>query len=146
VLDAGATASHASGSTDNGDNVVQRGLYGNRSQYKIQVDGRRPSCRVKGSSGAVMVTSTVALSSGTWYRLICTRSGSTVSLQVTRYTSTGSVASTTMSSASGATGTVRAPSWSQPISAGGKLNARGEVARDSDQFNGRLDNIVLVIY
>src|SRR5436189_2519211 len=34
---------------DNGDNLIQRGNYGNRGQYKIQIDDHHvPSCRVKG--------------------------------------------------------------------------------------------------
>src|SRR3954451_6618043 len=36
---------------DNGDNLIQRGLYGDKAQYKIQVDKGHVSCRVKGSSG-----------------------------------------------------------------------------------------------
>lgn len=144
-LDAGTTASHASGSGDNGDNVVQRGRFGDRAQYKIQVDSRRPSCRVKGSSGAVMVTSPISLAAGTWYRLECQRSGSVVTLTVQQYSSSGSVVATTTTTARGATGSVRAPKASQPLSVGGKLNNKGGVASDSDQFNGLVDNVVLSI-
>jgi hypothetical protein len=144
LLDAGTTGVHRTGSTDNGDNVVQRGLYGQQSQYKIQVDGRRPSCRVKGRGGAVTVWSTTTLAAGTWYGLRCTRSGKTVSLQVRRYSSTGAVVSTTTTKRRGATGSVSAPR-SVPISVGGKLTSDGQVAHDSDQFNGRVDNVVLSI-
>lgn len=145
LLDGGATASHTSGSGDNGDNVVQRGRFGDRAQYKIQVDSRRPSCRIKGSSGAVMVTSPVSLEAGTWYRVDCVRSGATVTLTVLRYSSSGSIAATTRTTAHGDTGTLRAPSASQPMSVGGKISSTGGVARDSDQFNGRVDNVVFSI-
>ncbi|HET8615930.1 MAG TPA: LamG domain-containing protein [Actinomycetales bacterium] len=144
LLDSGTTASHTSGSTDNGDNVVQRGRYGDQGQYKIQVDGRRPSCRVKGSSGAVLVKSSVSLAAGTWYQITCTRSGTAVTLQVLRFTSTGAVAATTKTTGYGATGSVLAPG-SRPMSVGGKLTTSGQVATDSDQFNGRVDNVVLTI-
>jgi hypothetical protein len=144
TLDAGVTSSHGSGSTDNGDNVVQRGRYGDRGQYKIQVDGRRPSCRIKGGSGTVMVTSRVKLAAGTWYGLTCSRSGSTVTLTVKRYSSSGSVVQSTTTTGRGATGSISAPA-SRPMSVGGKLTSSGQVARDSDQFNGRVDNVTLTI-
>jgi hypothetical protein len=31
------------------------------------------------------------------------------------------------------------------MSVGGKLTTSGQVARDSDQFNGRVDNVTLTI-
>lgn len=144
-LDAAPTSSHARGSTDNGDNVVQRGLFGDASQYKIQVDRRQPSCRVKGSAGTVMVKAPIYLAPGTWYRLRCTRSGSTVSLQVLELSSSGRTVSTITASRTGTTGTLRSRSWSVPLSVGGKLTAKGAIARQSDQFNGLIDNIELSI-
>jgi hypothetical protein len=60
VLDA-TSESGAVGSTDNGDNLVQRGLFDDLSQYKVQLDARRPSCRVKGSAGTVFVTASMSV-------------------------------------------------------------------------------------
>jgi hypothetical protein len=47
-LDTKSTGDHA----DNGDNLIQRGLFGDKAQYKIQVDKGKVSCRIKGSGGA----------------------------------------------------------------------------------------------
>src|SRR4051794_13119695 len=41
--------------TDNGNNLFQRGFTHAAMQYKIQLDHNRPSCRVRGSAGAVAV-------------------------------------------------------------------------------------------
>jgi hypothetical protein len=45
-LDAVSQGSRA----DNGDNLVQRGLSGDPAQYKLQLDGRVPACRVQGAA------------------------------------------------------------------------------------------------
>lgn len=130
-------------SVDNGNNLVQRGLYNAPLQYKIELDNQRPACRVKGAGGAVTVRSSHRVQPDHWYRATCTRDGSKVTLQVlrlgdgTRWTST----------ASGRTGYMKAPSGSLPLSVGSKLNRHGQIARNSaDQFNGRVDNVFLNIF
>ena len=60
---------------DNGDNLVQRGLYQSSSQYKIQVDDGRVSCRVAGVSGEIVVYAPGRLHPGDWYRIRCQRDG-----------------------------------------------------------------------
>ncbi len=125
---------------DNGNNVVQRGLYGDPAQLKLQTDDARPTCRVKGSSGAVLVRSSRRIQALTWYSLRCQRTAGTVTLTVTR-THDGA---TWTYRADGPTGIVR-PASSQPLSVGVKVNDAGRIAASADQFNGRLDNVFLDI-
>ena len=50
---------------DDGDNLMQRGLFGGSGQFKLQIDGGRPSCRVAGDDGEVLVKATGAVELGT---------------------------------------------------------------------------------
>lgn len=136
ALDAASQGS----SVDNGNNLVQRGSYRAAMQYKLEVDGRRPGCRVKGTSGAVTVRSSRQVSPGRWYHASCLRSGTTVTLRVVDL-----AAGTTWTyQRSGSIGAVQAARRSVPLSVGGKLNDRGAIAvSSSDQFNGRVDNAFL---
>lgn len=136
--------SERAGSSDNGDNLMQRGLFGSRSQFKIQLDHRRVSCRIKGASGAVEVVSPVAITAGRWYRARCTRSGAHVTLAVSRWTESGR-SITTSKSVSGSTGSLTPTSKATPLSIGGKLGAGGGILDASDQFNGRIDNAIMKI-
>lgn len=65
TLDADSSGTNA----DNGDNLVQRGLFDAPGQYKIQVDGGKASCRVMGSAGDVTVEAATRVLPGRWYRL-----------------------------------------------------------------------------
>lgn len=124
-------------STDNGNNLIQRGLYAG-PQYKIQVDGRRVSCRVAGNGGDVFVRATNTVDPRYWHRAVCTRNGDKVTLAVTRYRS--GEATTWRWSRRGAIGGLHHRT-STRLSIGGKVDAQGDViAHDSDQFNGRIDN------
>ena len=129
--------------TDNGNNLVQRGLWGQPMQYKIEIDGNRPLCRVKGGAGAVSVRSSRTVAPGVWHRAVCERAGSKVTLTVTRLTD----GTSWTSSATGATGAMRPASRSVPLSVGGKLDARGSlVANAPDQFNGIVDNAFVNVF
>lgn len=131
------------GSVDNGDDLVQRGLYAAASQYKLQLDHRRATCRVSGAQGALSVTARQVIDSRTWYRVRCERAGSTLTLRLTRFSDDGS--RTWRRSATGPTGSLRPESRRVPLSVGGKLGADGQVVESADQFNGRIDNVVLVV-
>lgn len=150
TLSPGATASKSSGSRDNGDNLMQRGLYA-ETQYKLQLDGHQPSCRLRGStgdSGAVKVAAPVTVSSGAWYGATCQRSGSTLTIAVVKYDGTGGVAQTWTASKTSSVGfgQVRYSSPSIPLSVGGKLDNSGAIDTSaSDQFNGSVDNVALSI-
>jgi hypothetical protein len=144
-LDPHATYSEADDSTDNGDNIVQRGVFGSGNQYKLQVDGRRPSCRVAGSEGTVMVKADQPLVRGDWYRLSCLREGDEVTLYVMRFDDQGAVDDTQTYTAQGATGSVRAASSDVPLSVGGSMHDDATLKRSCDQFNGDIDAVGLAI-
>lgn len=126
---------------DNGNNLIQRGLADNRNQYKLQVDGIHPSCRIKGNAGAITVSSRAVVVPGTWYRAWCERDGNRVTLQVTRlsdgYTWTRSVYRNT--------GEVTL-SAQTPLTVGVKMSSPTTIAPPSaDQFNGTVDEAFLQV-
>jgi hypothetical protein len=127
--------------SDNGDNVVQRGLSADTSQYKLQLDRARPSCRVAGSAGVAFVKAPTPIRPGVWYRVSCRRSADTLLLDVRRLGQAGPGAEQTVA--------VRAPTGSVtmargvPVSVGGKTAADGKITTSStDQFNGLVDNVL----
>lgn len=128
--------------TDNGDNVVQRGLSAEDAQYKLQLDHGTPSCRVAGTAGVAFVAAPAPVQRGSWYRLTCRRSADTLTLVVRRLDESGPGAEQTT--------TVRAPTGSVrmdagvPVSIGGKVAANGEITTSAtDQLNGLVDNVRL---
>jgi len=122
--------------TDNGNNVVQRGLYEDASQYKIQVDHGNVSCRIAGSDGEAVVTAPV-IEPGEWYRVSCERSNGEVLLSWERLSDseTGTEGRETD------IGEVTFPAGT-PFVVGGKLDAKAQVTVEAtDQFNGVIDNV-----
>lgn len=131
---------------DNGDNLVQRGTFGSSSQYKIDADGGKISCRVKGSAGTVMVESSFRADPGLWYRVRCSRAGTKVQLTTTEYRSDGTSRSV-RNTAWGSTGSLTWVDRKTPLSVGGKLTRRGAIVRSStDQFNGSVGRVLFRIY
>jgi hypothetical protein len=131
------------GGRDNGDNLIQRGLFDQRSQYKIQVDHRIATCRVKGSLGAVSVSSSVQPVPGKWYRVRCVRQDNQLTIVVTSWNS--GLPTSLRQSASGPIGVVSPARQTIPVGVGGKLSRRGVIDEASDQFNGRIDNVIISI-
>jgi hypothetical protein len=131
---------------DNGNNVIQRGLFNDAAQFKLQVDGGVASCRVKGDRGALLVKSSVTMEAGSWYRLRCARLvlGEEELLTVT---------ASALRDGSGTDESVpdvkQGPvgellmEVSTPLSIGGKLGPDQSIEVASDQFNGKLDNAFL---
>lgn len=130
--------SHQHGTSDNGNNVLQRGLFDSTTQYKIQIDSGKASCRVKGASGAVMVVSKATIVPGEWFGLACSRIGATVSLAVTSWD--GATARTQVVSEGGATGDLTPSDRSIPLAIGAKVHDAGTFTDSPDQFNGVIDN------
>ena len=129
---------------DNGENLVQRGRYAAASQYKLQVDKGRPTCRVMGSKGAVMVAGAKVVRNE-WYDMSCRRTWGGVRLELTRHFGDGSTA-TRAWTASGSTGSLSGLAASTPLTVGGKLTTAGQpMARDADQFNGVVDTVFVDI-
>jgi hypothetical protein len=122
--------------TDNGNNVVQRGLYEDTAQYKLQVDHGSLSCRIAGTDGAAVVTAP-AVEPGEWYRVSCERSNGDVVLSWERLADSedgSTVRRSTTGDVTFAPGT--------PFVVGGKLDGRGQVTVEAtDQFNGVIDNV-----
>jgi hypothetical protein len=131
------------GGRDNGDNLIQRGLFDQQTQYKIQLDHRTVTCRVKGSLGAVSVSSSIQPTPGIWYRVRCLRQGDLLTIVVTRWQD--GLPTSLRQSATGPIGDVTPARRTIPVSVGGKLARRGIVDDASDQFNGRIDNVIISI-
>ncbi|MGB5951854.1 MAG: hypothetical protein WBG57_04970, partial [Ornithinimicrobium sp.] len=131
--------------TDNGDNLVQRGLFGNGAQYKIDIDKQSPSCRVEGADGVLQVRGSALVAANTWYSARCSRIGTEVELTVMEYVDSRWVQHS-VDKQSGATGKISWEDSELPFSVGGKLTRVGDVVgRASDQFNGAIANPYLVI-
>ncbi len=148
-VDARLDATNDGSPADNGNNVLQRGRFGDRVQYKLQIDEGRFSCRVKGRRGTRLVWSSLTLSPGDWYRARCRRqvlsSGDRLVLRVRSIGKGGTLGpATRTASGIGSLGSLNF-ARTKPISIGGKLNDDLTVSDASDQFNGRLDNAFLHI-
>ncbi|MGN6693318.1 MAG: LamG domain-containing protein, partial [Aquihabitans sp.] len=121
-----ATSARAGSSVDDGNNLLQRGLWDDRTQLKLEVDNGRPICRVKGRSGEVSIVGSTTVQTGRWYRVSCRRSGSRVTLTLGSWSSTGAYAARSWSK-DAATGSLTPSSPTIPWSVGGKLNADGTI-------------------
>lgn len=127
---------------DSGNNLLQRGLASDPSQYKMEVDGDRPACRIHGPEGTAEVRATQRVRPERWYRLRCSRTGTTVQLTVlSLYRGQTTVVEEVQTESP--TGDLQ---WSPgtPLSVGGKLAANGGMIRTAtDQFNGSIADPVL---
>ena len=131
-------ASNEGSALDNGNNAVQRGLWDDPMQYKLEVDDNRPNCVFRGTEGRVSVRSRVTLEPEKWYSVECRRAARTVTISVV---ARGSSAAPAVSTNAGPLGTLQAPAGT-PLSVGAKLGHDGQLLRSAtDQFNGRIDNV-----
>lgn len=134
-LDEGAT----SGAADNGDNVVQRGLYADDDQYKLQVDHRVPSCSVRTPRGRVVLELARPSDAG-WWRLRCHYDGVELSGSASRLDGQQESRSSRTAARLGA---LSFPATTG-VSVGGKVSAKGTlVTTQPDQLNGALDNVLV---
>lgn len=124
---------------DNGNNVVQRGLYNDTSQFKLQVDRGRPSCAFKGDQGRVYVGADRKLRPGVWYRLECARQGDELIIAVGRVRPNGTVADVREKRVSREVGSMSFATTT-PVSVGGKVSG-AELAGAVDQFNGAISRV-----
>lgn len=133
---------------DDGNNVIQRGLFQGPAQYKLQVEQGRASCRIKGSAGAVQVIAPTHIRQNAWYGLTCWRipgpRGATVGISVTPIAPDGTRGRTVTNAVVGPVGAVNF-AIGVPMSVGCKLLNNGAFDPLSDQFNGRIDNAFLRI-
>jgi hypothetical protein len=137
-LDERSTGSDA----DDGDNLIQRGLFEGAAQYKVQVDAGRLSCRVAGLAGEVIVKADQRVRPGQWYRVRCFRYDDTVTLAVAELGRGGVRGEWTTTDDSAPIGTVVMPKGT-PLSVGGKLATDGSIyPASTDQFNGVVDRVM----
>ncbi len=146
-LDTGTTAT--SGSADDGDNLLQRGLAGTAAQYKLQVDGERPSCTLwtaaSGETVTARLTSAQKVHRGQWYTATCTRSGKKLTLTVVGHTGPHAGTTLTATNTSSTVLDLQHPA-TVPITVGGKMYHNTHIPRSStDQFNGLVDNVKVSI-
>jgi hypothetical protein len=128
-----------SGKFDNGDNVLQRGLFADPSQYKLQVDKRVPSCTVKSPLARAFVKAPEAMQPG-WYRIVCDYHAGSLTVSVSRMQDheVGEPVQATVTENLGPL--VFNPAT--PLVIGGKVGSNGlPIKNQPDQFNGALDNI-----
>ena len=125
---------------DNGDNVLQRGLHDDPTQFKLQADNRRPSCTVKGDAGEVAIASSRQIDPLTWYSVTCRRTADKLAITVTRQ----SDGESWTDSRDRKSGTLTF-SADQRLSVGVKLTTTGRVPLSADQFNGEIDNAFVEI-
>lgn len=136
---------------DDGDNLLQRGLFGDVGQFKLQVDHLRPACRLAGDEGETLVKATQDLDEGTWYRVVCQRADGVASLHLAELA--GAPSSTQAApqdwrswTTPDRSGSITESERPAPLSLGGKLNPQGQIVEDApDQFNGELDNVRIAL-
>lgn len=126
----------AASDADNGDNVLQRGLASDPTQYKLQVDDGVPSCSVTGADDRLMIKGE-ALDATRWYRLACHLDAEGLQLVVTALDDQ----TVAEFAAPGAVGAVEFPE-DIPIAIGRKAATGGiGIKKQPDQFNGTLDSV-----
>lgn len=135
--------------SDNGNNLVQRGLYDAIAQYKLEADSGYYTCRVKGDGGALAVTSTRRITADVWYRVTCSRqvrtTGDRLVVKVAKVHADGSLAAATTDVSKTAPIGQLSYDLATPLSIGGKLADATTITDSSDQFNGVVDDVVLTL-
>jgi hypothetical protein len=117
-----------------GANIVQKGLFATAGgQWKLQIDGGVPSCRIAGTrAGAAvsaLVSADVSIADAGWTFVQCKRRGSVLSITVGNRTPVPAGDDATMEISNTSKVTV---------------GAKG-TGSSNDQFHGALDNVVLSI-
>ncbi|MBM7518329.1 hypothetical protein [Nocardioides nitrophenolicus] len=131
-----ATAGRAE---DDGDNLVQRGRFGQPAQLKLQLDHGVASCRLAGTLGEVLVQADQAVTPERWYRLTCTRSAGAVRMRLADLDGGTDPREWAVTADPG---TITFDGV--PLSIGAKLADHGRIAPGSaDQFHGTIDRVVL---
>ncbi|WP_194288437.1 LamG domain-containing protein [Ornithinicoccus halotolerans] len=133
------------GRYDDGDNVIQRGLASDASQYKLEISGGRVACYVTGSRGTLGIHVGDSVDPRAWYTARCSRLGEAIVLWVAEHRPDGSVQAQSRTR-HGLLGEVAWDSDGPPVAIGGKLGATGELVRSAtDQLNGHAGRPVIVL-
>ena len=135
--------------TQDGDNLFQRGLAGETSQWKLSVDAHKIGCFLR-VNGVGVQTPSVTISDQSWYRAVCKRQNTsattaTLKLTVQKWNGAAWTAVASPAAVGGAFGALAFP-VSRRMSVGGKLKSSdGTLHAQPDQFNGSIDNVQLRI-
>ena len=125
-----------------GDNLIQRGLADDEGQYKLEIDERRPVCRMQGSSSLAIVKAGEQVRPGVWYSAVCSRTSKGVTLAVKRFDNGGSWTT----SKNEHPGRIVTAQSTTPLTIGGKVTPQLKIAGwEPDTFNGQVDNAFLQI-
>lgn len=120
--------------SDNGDNLIQRGLFSEPTFYKAELDDDKPACTVRGTAGLVIVRSTQPARPNVWYRMRCDRVGRYLSVRVWEIARPLAVNSEVEF---GKMGNLDMRRLNPPLSIGGKVSPNGQlIVSATDQFNG----------
>lgn len=117
--------------TNYGGNLMQKGLFGDPGQVKLQLvpsSQGTVNCRIKGTTGAKIITSTVNVDDGAWHTAVCWRAGNVVGVTVD--------------------GVAKSLTWNPGSISNGKyvlMGNKGVNADASDQHFGRTDFATWVI-
>lgn len=116
--------------SDHGSNLVQKGL-STTAQWKLQIDDAatgRPSCVVRTAGGLepIIVKSSVGVADGTWHKVSCQRTATTITILVDNIARGSALISSTY---------VINP-VNQPVSIGAK-----GTGSNNDQFHGAIDDV-----
>ncbi len=140
--------------SDNGNNVIQRGLAGN-DQYKLQVDSPRSapaaSCHLR-DAGVETAWVRLSLKADVWYRIRCERTVDagydvlTLRVLDLRQGTVRTVTTRSTLPAANLDFPEANSSYPTPLSIGVKTSAKGAVVvSNADQLNGRVDNAYVAI-
>jgi hypothetical protein len=121
---------------DNGNNLLQRGVFEGPAQFKLQVDGGRPSCRVLGDAGEVTVQAPSRVAPDHWYTVTCRRTSEGLTLQLRAEDGGPSAGEWEKAGSTG-----KLSYQGAPLTVGGKVDNTGTPLSSADQFNGVVDNV-----
>lgn len=141
AVDVAADPPEAGRPDDDGDNLVQRGRYGEGlAQYKLQLDHGVPSCRIAGTEGVAELAAPDPVTPGGWYRLTCTRTADQVRLVVLDLEAGSQVLVDEVAEVD--VGDVVLDGV--PVSVGAKADDGGRLdLAGLDQFHGVIDRVVI---
>jgi len=128
----------ADGNWADGNNLVERGLFTDPGQYKLEIDGGRPTCTIKGTAGRVTARLDPVLQTGAWYSGECVRNGSAVTVTVREL---GGGTGFWTRTVQGEIGDVQPAAPTTVLSIGAKTWPNDRIGVDCDQFFGAIDNV-----
>lgn len=132
--------------SDNGNNLVQRGLYSDPVQFKLEADvDQRPGCTVRANGREARIVAVERVEPGTWYHVACQKRPGALTVVLMTFEDgswsppTGRVDDTDV-------GALDFPNPATPVSVGGKVDDDGAVVTsEADQFNGDIADAFLAI-